>query len=132
MPLILPVVDDGNRAYWDGAKDGVLRLQRCAGCGQLRYPISPVCPNCMSTELAWEDVSGRGAVYTFGVFRHAYNDAWRDRIPYAVAIVQLEEGPFVIADLVEVDADDVSVGMPVHVHFDEATPDVTVPRFAPA
>jgi uncharacterized OB-fold protein len=131
MPLILPQIDETNRPYWDGAKAGELRLQRCASCAQLRYPIATVCPNCLSTELEWEAVSGRGEVYTFGIFRHRYNDTWGDRVPYAVAIVRLEEGPFVISDLVDVDVDEVRVGMPVGVHFDPATPDITVPRFAP-
>jgi uncharacterized protein len=132
MPLIVPQIDDVNRPYWEGAKQGELRLQRCTSCNQLRYPISTVCPNCLSTELEWEAMSGRGTVYTFGVFRHTYNDAWSERVPYAVAIVQLEEGPFVISDLVDVAVGDVRVGMPVRVHFDQATPDVTVPRFAAA
>jgi uncharacterized OB-fold protein len=129
MPLILPQVDDLNRPFWDGARDGVLRLQRCGGCGTLRYPISPICPSCLSTEFTWEQVSGRGEVYTFGVFRHTYNDAWSDRAPYAVAIIKLEEGPFMIADLVDVDVDDVRVGMRVSVLYDAVTPDVTIPRF---
>jgi uncharacterized protein len=132
MPLILPQIDDVNRPYWHGAKEGELRLQRCMTCRQLRYPISTVCPNCLSTEYEWEAVSGRGKVYTFGVFRHPYNDSWSDRVPYAVAIVELEEGPFVISDLVDVSVERVRVGMPVRVHFDAATPDVAVPRFGPA
>jgi hypothetical protein len=129
MPLILPQVDDLNRPFWDGAREGVLRLQHCGGCDALRYPISPVCPNCLCTEYSWDEVSGRGEVYTFGVFRHVYNEAWSDRAPYAVAIVRLAEGPFMIADLVDVDVDDVHVGMPVGVQFDEVTPEVTIPRF---
>lgn len=132
MPLILPEIDDVNRPYWDGAKQGELRLQRCTSCKQLRYPISTVCPNCLSTELEWETMSGRGTVYTFGVFRHQYNGAWSERVPYAVSIVQLEEGPFVISDLVDVAVGDVRIGLPVQVHFDQATSDVTVPRFAAA
>jgi uncharacterized protein len=132
MPLILPEIDDVNSPYWDGAKERKLRLQRCTRCRQLRYPISTVCPNCLSDELEWETVSGRGEVYTFGVFRHRYNESWGDRVPYAVAIVRLEEGPFVISDLVGVDVDDVRIGMPVRVRFEAATPEVTVPRFAPA
>lgn len=132
MPLILPQVDDLNRPFWDGARGGVLRLQRCRVCATLRYPISPVCPSCLSTELTWEEVSGRGEVYTFGVFRHVYNDAWSDRTPYAVAIVELEEGPFMIADLVDVDVDALEVGMRVEVHYDTVTPDLTIPRFTAA
>jgi uncharacterized protein len=129
MPLILPEVDDLNRPFWDAAREGVLRLQRCSGCDNLRYPISPVCPNCLSTVYAWDAVSGRGQIYTFGVFRHLYNEAWSDRTPYAVAIVRLEEGPFMIADLLDVDVDAVRIGMRVEVRFDTVTPEVTIPRF---
>lgn len=123
---IAPALDDVNTPYWEGARNGVLRVQRCSS-GHLRYPLAPVCPQCLSTDYTWQDVSGRGTVYTFGVFRHRYNEAWSERVPYAVAIVQLEEGPFVISDLVDVDVDDVRVGMDVQVRFDDG-----VPRFGPA
>jgi hypothetical protein len=132
MPAILPQLDDLNRPFWDGCREGVLRLQRCNSCKSLRYPIASVCPTCLSTEYAWEQMSGRAEVYTFGVFRHVYNDAWSNRAPYAVAIVKLEEGPFMITDLVDVVVDDVKVGMAVKVSFDSMTPDVSIPRFQPA
>ena len=130
MSRILPAIDDVNRPFWDGCREGVLRLQRCE-CGHLRYPVAPLCPSCLSTRATWEEVSGRGEVYSFAVFRHAYNEAWRERIPYAVALVQLEEGPIVITDVAVDDPAAVEVGMPVEVVFEQAGDGIAIPSFAP-
>ena len=128
---ILPVIDDVNRPFWDGCRTGVLTVQHCIACDRLRYPISPVCPHCLGREWTWQPLSGAGTVYTFVVFRHAYNDGWRDRLPYAVAIVELEEGVMMIGDIAGAEPDDVSVGMLVRVDFEQATPEISVPRFVP-
>jgi hypothetical protein len=128
---VLPAVDDGNRPFWDGCREGVLKLQRCGGCGRLRYPVAPVCPHCLSEDARWEAVSGRGEIYSFAVFRHAYNDAWRDRVPYAVALVRLEEGPTLIGDVTGIDPADISVGMLVEAVFERVSDEITVPAFAP-
>jgi len=130
MTRILPAIDDVNRPFWDGCRDGVLRLQRCE-CGHLRYPVATLCPRCLSTSASWEEVSGRGEVYSFAVFRHAYNEAWRERIPYAVALVQLDEGPIVITDVAVDDPATVRVGMPVEVVFEQVGDGIAVPTFAP-
>jgi uncharacterized protein len=130
--IVLPQIDDANRPFWDGCRDGVLRLQRCSDCRHLRYPISIVCPHCLSTEATWEQMSGLGEVYTFAIFRHAYNDGWRDRVPYNVALVQLAEGPTLISNVVGVEPEALRVGLPVAVVFETVGDDVTVPRFAPA
>ncbi len=129
--LVLPVLTDVNRPFWEGCRDGVLKLQRCNACGRLRYPISPVCPCCTGEEAAWEAVSGRGKVFSFGVFRHAYNDAWRDRVPYTVALIELEEGPTMISNVIDVPPEDVYVGQEVTAVFDAVTPEISVPRFHP-
>jgi uncharacterized OB-fold protein len=131
MTVVLPVVDDGNRPFWEGCREGVLRLQRCRRCGSLRYPVSPVCPRCLSEEADWEEVTGDGEVYSFAVFRHAYNEAWRARLPYVVALVQLEAGPTLIGNVVGLDPDLVVVGLPVSVVFERVTDEVSIPVFAP-
>jgi uncharacterized protein len=131
MSAILPTIDDLNRPFWDGCRNGVLTLQRCTSCHRLRYPISPVCPHCVGREWTWEPVAGTGTIYTFVVFRHAYNDAWRERVPYAVAIVELDEGPMLIGDVTGTSPEEISVGLPVQVVFDAVTDEVSIPRFAP-
>jgi uncharacterized protein len=131
MTAILPVIDDLNRPFWDGCRDGHLTVQRCTACQKLRYPISPVCPHCTGRRWTWDPLAGTGAVYTFVVFRHAYNDAWRDRVPYTVAIVELDEGVMMLGDLAGIDPAEVTVGMPVRVDFAPVTPDITLPRFVP-
>ena len=110
----------------------MLRLQRCSSCGHLRYPISTICPKCLSTEAEWEQVTGDGEIFTFVVFRHVYNEAWRDRVPYVVALVRLVEGPTLIGNVAGIDPETVAVGMPVRVVFERVDDEITLPGFARA
>lgn len=127
---VLPVVNHGNRAFWEGGLSGELRFQRCDACGHLRYPISSVCPRCLSADATWTPVSGRGTVLTYAIFDRAYHPSREGRIPYVVALVQLEEGPRMFGDLVDAAPADVTVDTPVVAVFDPA-PDGTfaIPRF---
>jgi uncharacterized OB-fold protein len=130
-PLILPTIDEVNQPFWEACRESRLVLQRCRDCGRLRYPISTVCPFCLSTACGWEPISGRGRIYSFTVFRHAYNEAWRDRVPYVVALIALDEGPFMLTDVVGTTPEEVRVDLPVQAVFDPVTDEVTVPRFTP-
>ena len=112
------MIDEGNKAFWDACAAGELRMQRCITCGHLRYPISTVCPECLSEDAAWELLSGRGTVVSFCIFRHAYNEAWRDRLPYNVALIQLEEGPRMLSNVHGVSPDEIRVGLEVKVAFE--------------
>jgi uncharacterized OB-fold protein len=127
----LPTITDENREFWDGAKRGKLRLQRCGECGHIRYPISHCCPKCLSLKHEWTDLSGRGEVFSYVVFYQRYNKAFEQDIPYNVALVQLEEGPRMYSNVVGVDNDQVKVGDKLDVVFDPVTPEVTIPRFKP-
>lgn len=127
----LPTITDENREFWEGAKHGRLRMQKCGDCGHIRYPISHVCPKCLSYNFNWTDLSGRGEVFSYIVFHQLYNKAFEKDIPYNVALVQLEEGPRMYSNVVGVDNDAVKVGDKVEVTFDPVTPEVTIPRFKP-
>ncbi|HWE34261.1 MAG TPA: OB-fold domain-containing protein [Solirubrobacteraceae bacterium] len=131
MTAVLPQIDDVNRPFWDGCRERRLLLQRCTPCSHLRYPISTICPRCLSSSYTWEATGGHGTVYSFAVFRHAYNDAWRDQVPYAVALVELDEGPTMISNIVGTEVENVRVGLPVRVVFEPASDEITVPRFSP-
>ena len=125
----LPEISDENREFWEGAKRGKLRMQKCGACGHIRFPISHVCPKCLAKEFAWTDLSGRGEVFSYVVFHQLYNKAFEKDIPYNVALVQLEEGPRMYSNVVGVDNDAVKVGEKVEAVFDPVTPEVTIPRF---
>jgi uncharacterized OB-fold protein len=125
-----PAVTDLNRAYWTGGSEGKLLIQRCAGCERWVHPPVDRCPACRSSELRAEPVSGRGTVFTFTVNRHPFNPAVP--LPYVIALVQLEEQDDlrVTTNIVNCPVDDVTVGMPVQVLFEEQD-GLYVPLFEP-
>ena len=125
----LPRITPDNRPFWDAARRHQLVLQRCADCQRFRYPPAPVCAACLSDRAEWTAVSGRGTVSTFVVFHQRYFPSFADDIPYNVVQVQLDEGPRLTANLVDVPNADIEIGMRVEVVFDDVTPDVSLPRF---
>jgi uncharacterized OB-fold protein len=125
----LPTLDDANRTFWDSARRGELRLQRCGECGHVRYPINHVCPKCLSDQYSWDQLSGRGTVYSTIVFHQVYNQAFAQDVPYNVSLIQLEEGPRMFSNVVGVAPAAVKVGDPVEVIFDPVTDEITIPRF---
>jgi uncharacterized protein len=108
----------------------VLRVQRCRACGNAWLPPREACPECLSPDPAWEEASGRGTVVSWVVYHKAYHDAFRDRVPYNVAVVELEEGARLITN-VAAPNDSLRVGMPVRLAPEEDF-GLTLPRFAPA
>jgi hypothetical protein len=125
----LPRITADNRPFWDATKRHELRLQRCGGCGCWRYPPAPVCPQCLSEEAEWRRVSGRGTVSTFVILHKVYFASFAGDAPYNVVQVELDEGPRLTANLIDVPNERIRVGMRVEVVFDDVTPQVTVPRF---
>jgi len=128
----LPTITDDNRGFWEGCKNNQLRMQKCGACGHVRYPISHVCPDCLSYDFEWTTLSGRGEVFSYVVFYQRYHKAFAEDLPYNVALVQLEEGPRMYSNIVGVDSSDgdaVKVGDKIEVVFDAVTPEVTIPKF---
>lgn len=117
--------------FWEACSRHVLELQRCDACHQFWFPPSHRCIHCLSDAWTWTPVSGRGQVYTFTVFHRAYHRAFTDEIPYAVAVVELEEGPRLISNVVGCAPGEVRVGMPVSVVFEDVTEDTTLFKFQP-
>ena len=125
----LPTFTDRNRPFWEGARQGELRMQRCQDCGHIRFPISPVCTQCLSDKTEWARLSGRGEVFAKLVYHRAYNPAFKDDVPYNVVMVQLEEGPRMFSNVVGTPNDQIKVGDPLEAVFDPVTDEVTIPRF---
>ncbi|NEK59586.1 hypothetical protein GCU56_17145 [Geodermatophilus sabuli] len=125
----LPVVTELNRPFWDGARREVLQVQCCTECGHLRYPIAEVCPRCLSGGVEWVPLSGVGEVFACVTYHRAYAPEFSDDVPYTVAIVQLDEGPRMLSNVVGPGRLDARVGDRVRVVFDAVTAQTTVPRF---
>jgi uncharacterized OB-fold protein len=126
--LIQPVVTDNNRGFWEGCAAGELRVQRCLACDHLRYPLAPWCPVCLDERSEWRTLSGRGLVLSKLVFHQSYHPAWKDRLPYNVVLVQLEEGPRMISNVAPLSSEDFAVGDAVEVVF-EHEGEFAIPRF---
>jgi hypothetical protein len=125
----LPVVNEGNRPFWDGANEGRLRMQRCERCRHIRYPIQPHCPKCLATDTEWIDLSGKGEVFSKIVYQRAFHPAFADDVPYNVVLIQLQEGPRMFSNVVGSPTDEITVGAAVSVVFEEAADGVAIPRF---
>lgn len=128
----IPAITPEMRPFFEGAKRHELRVQRCRGCGALRFPARALCSACLSTDADWVAVSGRGAVYSFNIMHQVYHPGFAAEVPYAVVLVQLVEGPKMIANVVGIDAHAVRIGMPLRVVFEPLSDEVTLPKFAPA
>ena len=124
---VLPRLDDENRFFWTSGADGTLRILRCNNCHFYIHPPSPICPRCLSRDVEPQTVSGRGRVETFTI---NYQQWIPGSEPYVVAWVSIDEQPSVrlSANLIDVEADDVAVGMEVEVTF-EHVEDVYLPLF---
>jgi uncharacterized OB-fold protein len=127
---ILPTITDLNKPFWDACAVGELRMQACAQCGHVRYPVAPICPQCLSPQYEWRRLSGRGEILSWVYFQRAYHAAWENRVPYNVILVQLEEGPRMFSNALPLGRDDLRIGMRVQVEFDDES-GVALPRFCP-
>jgi len=127
----LPVVNELNRPHWDGAKNHEFLIQRCRDCGHRWFPPMPNCSNCLSTLIEWVRSPGTGSIFSYIVYHQGWLPGFKDEVPYAVAIVELDEGVRFVSNLAGVANGDIKVGMPVEVTFDDVTPEVTIPKFRP-
>jgi hypothetical protein len=125
----IPPPSELSAPFWAAGLDETLRLQKCRACGHIRFPPDPICPRCLSPQHEWAALSGRGAVQTFVRFQRAYDSSWEDRLPYVVALIQLEEGPVMISNVVGEGALQVKVNDPVEVVFELTSPDAALPQF---
>ncbi len=129
-PRPLPVADEDTKPFWDYAKKHELRIQRCQGCGKLYFPVSPMCPHCLHMGADWAKLSGKGTVNSFIIVRRAYHPAMPP--PYVVAIIEVEDGVRMLSSVVGCKPEDVKVGMPVEVVFEDLSPQFSLPKFKPA
>jgi uncharacterized OB-fold protein len=130
-PKPLPAITPLERPFWEAAREHRLCLQRCTACGTWRFPASPVCADCDSDAFEWARASGRGTLASWVTFHRLYFASFAGDLPYDVALVRLDEGPTMPANLAGADRAALRIGLPLEVVFEERTPEVSIPMFRP-
>ncbi len=131
-PFPTPVPTAESAEFWAGCQRGELLIQKCSQCGTLRYFPRAGCPRCTSEQYTWHKVSGRGTLYSFIVVHPPTLPAFKDKVPYPVILVELEEGVRMISNIVDCKNEELRIGMPLEVVFDRINEDLTLPKFRPA
>ena len=130
-PRPAPLPEPEAAEYWAAARDGTLLVQRCDRCGHHQLYPRALCVVCHSP-VSWAEASGRGTVYSYTVIRQNYSRPFRDWMPYVVALVDLEEGPRIMTNIVGCDPEDVRVDMPVRAaRFDVVSEEAGLVLFTP-
>jgi uncharacterized OB-fold protein len=127
----LPRITPDNQPFYKALKERRFVLPYCADCGKPHLPPGPVCPFCFSEAIQWRQASGRGRISTWTVVHKAWFAAFEADIPYNVVQIELDEGPRLTANVVGIRNEELKVGLPVEMVFDDVTPERTMPRFKP-
>lgn len=125
MPKQIPVPDAQSKPFWDACNEGRLVMQTCGACNRMQYPPEPTCYQCGSKDhLTWREVSGKGRIYGYAVMHDCRIRVLQAEQPFNLAIVELDEDPGIkmYSHLPGTPVDDVPVGAPVQVCFQEVSP----------
>jgi uncharacterized protein len=119
--------------FWEGAKQGNLRLQKCSDCSDVYFPPRPFCPKCGSRKVESFTASGKGRLYSY-VINHRPAPGFEADAPYAIAVVELNEGPRMMTGItgVEQTPEALALDMPLEVNFEEVSEKISLPKFKPA
>jgi uncharacterized OB-fold protein len=126
----MPPDHPSTRPFWEGARRGVLMLQRCLDCGSHRFPGTRYCAHCRGARSACVETSGAGIIESFCTFHKAYWPGFKDEVPYDVVQVRLDEGVRLFSNLVGVPRDRIRLGMRVRARFEAVTPQLTLVKFS--
>ena len=128
----LPQIDEENRPWWEALKRHELYIQKCNECGTLRYYPRAQCTNCLYSATEWIRCSGKGTIWTYTVTNQNQAAGFRDSLPYVMAWVDLAEGLKMMTNIIDCPPEQVKIGMPVEVVYEDVTPEVTLAKFRPA
>lgn len=129
IKLPAPIANADSQPYWAAARERRLVIRKCKACGELHFMPRHLCPVCWSDQLEWVDAKGTGSVHSFTVIRRASDPAFAPLVPYAVALIDLDEGPRMMANIVGTDALAVKIGDRVQVTFEDRGDGAMVPQF---
>ncbi len=117
FPRPVPEPDRDTAPFWEAQNRHELNFQRCASCQAVRYPVGPLCPKCYSFDFNWITSTGRGMIYSYTIVRHQTHPTFS--APYTILLVEMEEGPRIIAQLRGADDSAVAIGRPVTIAWDD-------------
>jgi uncharacterized protein len=142
----LPAIDIESAPFWQAAREHRLAIMQCRLCDRHFFYPRALCPHCHSSLVEWTKASGRGAIYSFTIaggpattappptsplLLPLPSAAFKPDVPYVVALVELEEGPRLMTNIVTTDVDGVRIGQKVTAVYDDVTDEVTLVKFAP-
>ena len=127
MMRTLPPLTPLSQPWFDGCAEGVLRLQKCSQCGNFQFYPRVICSHCGADQPDWVDASGHGTIASFSIVRRAITKAYD--APYVVALIDLDEGPRMMSNVIGCDPDAVAIGQRVSVTFEPWSEDITLPVF---
>ena len=124
-----PVANADSLPYWNAARERKLVIRKCKACGELHFMPRHLCPHCWSDQLEWVEAKGTGNVHSFSVIRRASDPAFADRVPYVIALIELDEGPRMMANVLGDDALSTKIGDRVRVTFEDRGDGALLPQF---
>jgi uncharacterized OB-fold protein len=130
MEKPLPTVSHLSEPFWGAAREHRFVLQRCDECGAYQWYPKAWCADCGSRKLRWKEVTGRGTVYSYTIINHAKaNPAFTGEVPYAIAVVELQEGPRMYGRIKDCPIEEIATGMKVRVVFEDLSEEISLPQF---
>ena len=129
----IPIPQPESDFYWEKCKKHELWLRYCKRCEKAYFYPRDLCPACFGRETGWIQATGKGTIYTYGIVHQIPRPNYSGPLPFVIAMVQLEEGPIMPTNLVDVEPEPtaINVGMPVEVTFDDITENISLPKFKP-
>jgi len=129
--LPAPVANADSLPYWTAARERRLLIRKCNACGQLHFMPRFLCPVCWSDQLEWVESKGTGSIHSFTVIRRAPMAVFAPRVPYVIALVELDEGPRMMANVLGADALSIRIDDRVKVTFEDRGDGAMIPQFVP-
>jgi len=131
MKKPLPIPTKWSQPFWDAAKQHKLVLKKCGKCGFIDHPPYLYCTNCHADEHEWIEASGKAALAAYAINTFGVPFPFWDDLPYVVALIDLQEGPRMISNIVECDHDKLENGMELEVVFDDVSEEISLPKWRP-
>jgi uncharacterized OB-fold protein len=128
----LPLIDERSKPFWEAAKNQSIQLPQCKTCKHIRAQFEDFCPKCGSELFAWKTLSGNGTIWSHCVFHQKYFPEFEEDLPYGVIMVELDEGPRLISNIVNQGQTQLKVGLRVKAYFEYVTDEITLIKFTPS